>query len=429
MRYKIISVFFILAFLLASTAAFLLWLKIEKFEPDVYYYLPEEKSFLYGQEEVAKFGFERYIEEKITTEKTKLIKEKKNFIYIDLKKMQVILYQGGIEFEKFPVLGKGRDGSWWETPPGAYFVGEKAVNHFSSVVRVWMPYAVQFYGNFFIHGWPYYTGGRLLPAGPSGGCVRMKTSDAAIVFNFSQRGMPVLVFEEKKPDSLPALIPVLKKILLPELAAENFLIADLNTGQVLLNKEMDSEIYAAPAVAGMMALTGSEIVNLERRIIARDWMISGVSGEKIIVPGKSYRGSELLSPLLSRSSKEAALVLSRFYTPDFFVEAMNAKARAIGMHSSSFVDITGASKENITTLYDAAKMMRYIKEYRGFIFNSSRKLKGPGEGETESIFAVLKKKSTDDISRDIFIGIANSENAEKDFEDILAWLDKNFSLK
>ena len=429
MKYKIISVFFILAFLAVSAAAFLLWLKMEKFEPDIYYYLPEEKSFLYGQEELAKFGFEEYIDEKITNEKTRLIKEKKNFIYIDLKKMQIALYQEGKELQKFPVLGKGIEGSWWETPPGAYFVGEKAVNHFSSVVRVWMPYAVQFYGNFFIHGWPYYSGGGLLPAGPSGGCVRMKTSDAAVVFDFAERGMPVLVFEEKKSDSSPALIPVFKKILLPDLEAENFLITDLGTGQILLNKEMDSEIYAAPAVAGMMALTGSEIVNLERRIIARDWMIFGVSGEKIIIPGRSYRGSELLSPLLSRSSKEAALVLSRFYTPEFFVEAMNTKARAIGMYNSSFVDVTGTSEENVTTLYDVARMMRYIKEYRGFIFNSSRKLKGPGQGETESIFAVLKKKSVDDISRDIFIGIANSKNTEKDFEDILAWLDYNFNLK
>jgi len=429
MKYKIISIFFILAFLAALTAAFLLWLKIEKFEPDVYYYLPAEKSFLYGQEELAKFGFEKYIDEKITSEKAKLIKEKDDFIYIDLKEMQIVLYKEGKEFERFPVLGKGREGSWWETPPGAYFVGEKSVNHFSSVAKVWMPYAVQFYGNFFIHGWPYYTGGQLLPFGPSGGCIRMKTSDAAVVFAFAKRGMPVLVFEEKKSDSLPALIPVFKKILLPELEAENFLVADLGTGEILLNKGMDSEIYAAPAVAGMMALTGSEIVNLERRIIARDWMITDVPREKIIVPGRTYRGSELLSPLLSRSSKEAALVLSRFYNPEFFVGAMNIKAKAIGMYNSNFVDITGCSKENITTLYDMARMMRYIREYRGFIFNSSRKLKGPGEGEKETILAVLKKKAGDDILRDIFIGIANSEDAEKDFEDILVWLDNNFNLK
>jgi len=429
MNYKIISIFFILAFLAASALALFFWLKIEKFEPDVYYYLPAEKTFHYGREELAKFGFEEYIDDTITAEKAKLVKEKENFIYIDLKKMQLTLYQEGKELERFPVLGKGREGSWWETPPGAYFVGEKSVNHFSSVVRVWMPYAVQFYGNFFVHGWPYYTGGRLLPFGPSGGCVRMKTSDAAVVFDFAQRGMPVLVFEEKKSDDLPPLIPVFKKILLPELAAENFLIADLGTGEMLLNKEMDSEIYAAPAVAGMMALTGSEIVNLERRIIARDWMISEGSGEKIIIPGRSYRGSELLVPLLSYSSKEAALVLSRFYTPDFFVEAMNTKAEAIGMDNSNFADVTGASEKNTTTLYDTARMMRYIREYRGFIFNSSRKLRGPGEGEKETILAVLKKKAGNDISRDIFVAIANSTDAEKDFEDILLWLDKNFNLR
>ena len=429
MSYKIISVFFIFAFLAVSTIAFLFWLEIQRFEPDVYYYVPAEKSFIYGQEEIAEFGFEEYIQERITTERAKLIEKKKSFIDLDLKKMQLTLYEEGKEFKKFPIIGKGKEGSWWETPPGAYFVGEKAVDHFSSVARAWMPYAVQFYGNFFIHGWPYYPGGRLLPAGPSGGCVRLNTSDSAVVFKFAERGMPVLVFEEKVSPSLPALIPTVKKILLPDLKAENFLIADLETGEILLNKEMESEIYAGSAVAGMMALTSSEIVNLERRIVARDWMIVEGSGEKIIVPGRSYQGQDLLSPLLSRFSKEAALVLSRFYTPEFFVAAMNVKAKAIGMHNTGFADITGVSKENTTTLYDVARMMRYIKEYRGFIFDVSRELRGPGENEKESIFAVFKMNTADDISRNIFVGIANSEDVEKDLENIAFWLNNNFGLK
>lgn len=447
MSYKIISVFFIFAFLAVSATAFLFWFEIQKFEPDVYYYVPAEKSFVYGQEEIAKFGFEEYIQERITIERAKLIEKKKSFINLDLKKMQLTLYEEGKEFKKFPILGKGKEGSWWETPPGAYFVGEKAVDHFSTVVRVWMPYAIQFYGNFFIHGWPYYSGGRLLPAGPSGGCVRLNTSDSAVVFKFAERGMPVLVFEEKISPSLPALIPTVKKILLPDLKAENFLIADLDTGEILFNKEMESEIYAGSAVAGMLALTSSEIVDLERRIVARDWMIAEASphfpssstsssstiaegsGEKIIVPGRSYQGQDLLFPLLSRFSKEAALVLSRFYTPEFFVAAMNVKAKAIGMHNTGFADITGDSEENTTTLYDVARMMRYIKEYRGFIFNVSRELRGPGENEKESIFAVFKMNTADDISRNIFVGIANSEDAEKDLEDIALWLNNNFGLK
>ena len=427
MIYKIISIFFILVFLAVSAAAFSFWLEIQKFEPDVYYYVPAERSFIYSPEEIAEFGFEEYIKERITVEKARLIERKKNFIYLDLKKMELTLYKEGEKLEKFFILGKGKQGTWWETAPGVYFVGDKVANHFSSFYRVWMPYGVQFYGNFFIHGWPYYSGGKPLPPGPSGGCARLSTPDAAVVFAFAERGMPVLVFEEKTASPLPALL-ALDRIKIPEINAPASIVADLDSGEILLSREIKSDIFAGPAIFGMMALTASEVVNLEKRTIARDWMFAEAKEEKIIIPGRNYKAYELLSPLLSRSSKQAALVLSRFYTPEFFVAAMNVKAKAIGMNNTVFEDVTGSSKENTTTLYDTARMMRYIKEYRGFIFEISREIKFSGENETETILTVLKMKKSDNFYRNIFIGIADSENAREELENILFWLGDNFGL-
>lgn len=426
--HKIIFIFLILAFLGVSMKAFLFWMEMQKFEPAVYYYVPPERSFIYSAKEIAEFGIEEYVQERIIIERAKLIEGKRSFIDLDLKEMKLTLYKEGEVFEIFPVQSKGRKGSWWETAPGVYFVGDKVANHFSSISRVWMPYVVQFYGNFFIHGWPYYSDGRMLPPGPSGGCVRLKTRDAAVVFEFTERGMPVLVFEEKIVPLLPALHMVDEGISFPEIKGQALLIADLNTGEILLNKEMDSEIYAGPVVGGMMALTASEVVNLERRITARPWMIEEIK-EGIIVPERSYRGYDLLYPLLGQSSKEAALVLSRFFTPEYFVIVMNIKAGAIGMNNTSFVDVTGTSKKNITTLYDVARMARYIKEYRGFIFEISKELAGLGENEKETIFTVWEMKTLDDVSRIIFIGLANSVNAKEDVENILLWLDNSFGLK
>lgn len=419
-------------------------MEIQKFEPavyDVYYYVPPERSFIYSWEEIAEFGIEEYVRERIIIERTKLIQKKKNFINLDLKDMKLTLYKEGKEFEIFPVQSKGRVGSWWETAPGVYFAGDKLVNHFSTIAGVWMPYAVQFYGNFFIHGWPYYSDGRLLPPGPSGGCVRLNTKDAALLFEFAERGMPVLVFDKKTVPPLPALRLLDEEIFPPEIKGQASLVADLDTGEILLSKEMDSEIYAGPAVGGMMALTASEVVNLERRIIARAWMIEGIK-EGIVIPERSYRAYDLLYPLMGQSSKEAALVLSRFLTPEYFVTLMNVKAKAIGMKNTGFVDVTGESKENITTLYDVARMARYINDYRSFIFEISKRnyhftekenpigiLAGPGENEKESIFTVWEMKTLDGVSRIIFIGLANSLGAKEDLENILLWLDNSFGLK
>jgi len=429
-KYKIIIIFLVMVFLAACGAAFLFWQEIQEFEPDVYYYVPPEKSFVYQAEEMAGFGFEDYLQDKIKTETARLVEQKKDFIYINLKEMKMFLYKEGEVFETFTVQSKGREGSFWETAPGAYFIGDKVVNHFSTVSRVWMPYAIQFYGNFFIHGWPYYTGGRPLSTGPSGGCIRLLTADAIVVFNFAERGMPILIFEEKTSPPLPALMPIGENINLPDITGQSFIAADLTTGEIILSKEIHSEIYADVTARGMLALAVSEVISMERRIIARDWMIENVK-EGIIVPGGSYRSQDLISFLLIRSSREAALVLSRFFTPDYFVAAMNTKARAIGMRNTNFIDVTGVSKNNTTTLFDSARMMRYIKDYRSFIFNFSDKWIGAGDNGKETIFKVFKAKLSeeDNVPRFIFIGIADSQNAEADLENIILWLRNDLGLK
>jgi hypothetical protein len=94
-----------------------------------------------------------------TTAKARLQKTGADFIDVDLAAMTLTLYAEGKEKEKLPVLTKGREGSWWETPTGEYSALLKESNHFSSIGKVWMPWSIQFYGNFFIHGWPYHPDG------------------------------------------------------------------------------------------------------------------------------------------------------------------------------------------------------------------------------------------------------------------------------
>lgn len=424
MRHKIIFISLVIALLVVSTTAFLLW---QKFEPEVYYYVPPEKSFIYSQGEL-KYGIEKYLREAVETQMLKLIEEKKSFIYVDLKEMKLTLYKEGKSSEVFPVQSKGEEWFWGETPPGVYSAGFKARLHFSSAARVWMPYAVQYYGNYFIHGWPYDRAGRQLPPGPSGGCVRLRTQDAAVVFEFAKSGTPILVFDEKATSPLPALLSLGKEAPPIDINGQSFLVADLDTGEILLSKDVDSEIEGGFAVGGMLALAASDSVNLEKRITARSWMMEGVK-EGIIVPERSYRGYDLLEPLLSRSSKEAALVLSRFLTAEKFVALMNDKANGIGMKNTFFADVTGTLAENKTTLYDVARLMRYIRDYRSFILDISQEWLGEREDEKQTIFKALEMKTSNDIVRFIFIGIADSTDAKADVENMLSWLNNNFGLK
>ncbi len=419
--YKIIILFLFI---------FLAVVSVKFFYPQepVFYYVPPERSFIYSSDEFSEFGFEEYIKEKITTERENLISSKRSFIYLDLKQMEITLYEEGSSFEVFEVKGKGKIGSYWETAPGVYFVGDKLATHFSTIANVWMPYATQFYGNFFIHGWPFDRAGRPLPLGSSGGCIRLQTADAIIVYQFAERGMPVLIFEEKLIPPLPALVNNSDIDAFIDIKSEGLLVADINTGETLLGKDVESEIYAGPLSLGMMALTGSEMVTLGRRITARYWMFEGI-GENIIIPGRSYQGHQLIDVMISKSSQEAALTFSRFLTPEAFLGAMNVKAQSIGMNNTNFVDVIGRSSDNRTTLYDIAKMMRYIHQYRGFIVEGGKEIKGPGEGETESLFTVYKMKKEGDVDRNIIIAIANSPDLKSDLENIFLWLEKNIGLK
>jgi hypothetical protein len=440
---KIILFFLSLSLIAVSGIVFYFWIKIKSFEPIVFHYVPPERSFIYSEEEFVNFGIENCLRETISNERKELINKKESFINVDLQKMELTLYKEGEKYKTFPVKAKGVEWFWGETPPGVYKIEFKSPLLFSNVARVWMPYAMRFFGNYFIHGWPYDRTGRLLTTTYSGGCIRLRTEDAAEVFEFVKEGMSVLIFDEKARPPLPALNPISKKISPPELKADSFLVADLDTGEIILEKERDLNFYSDVISNLMLAIVASESINLDKRIIAQSWMFERMK-EGLIISGRSYQGKELVHILISKSSKEAALVLSRFLSPEILVQQMNKKAKALGMKNTNFDDVVGISEKNITTLYDTAKMMRYIKDYKNFIFKISEEFLGKGENEKETIVAVLKmnqeipeeikNKENSNIEatstiRFIFIGIANSQNTKEDFKNILNWLTNNFSLK
>ncbi|HUW72141.1 MAG TPA: L,D-transpeptidase family protein [Candidatus Humimicrobiaceae bacterium] len=425
-RLKILLILLLITSLTLLGMVAFLWQKIRKFEPVVYYNVPPEKSFIYSREELI-FGIENYLKDVIGKEIKKLKEEKKDFLYADLKEMKIVLYQEGEEVKSFPVIGKGADWFLGETPLGVYYANYKTRLHFSSSAHLWMPYAIQFFGNYFIHGWPYDRQGRMVQTTYSGGCIRLNTLDASEIFDFVEEGMPILVFDEKNVPSLFAIKPISEEISFPEIQAQFILVADLKTGEIILNKGGDSQFYGGPAVNNLMlALTTTESVDLDKRIFAKKWMFEKIN-EGIIIPEKSYRAYDLLKPLLVYSSEEAAQVLTRFRTPEVFVELMQEKAKSLGLGDSSFADLTGSSQENKTSLYDLARTFRYIKDYRKFLLDMADELTGPSEDEKESKFAVFEMRYNEE-ERTIFIGLANSSKIEEDLEKTLEWLEKNFGL-
>ncbi|SFE49030.1 D-alanyl-D-alanine endopeptidase [Nitrosomonas sp. Nm166] len=81
--------------------------------------------------------------------------------------------------------------------------------------------------------------------------------------------------------------------------------------------------------------------------------------------GSSYPRHELLRLALMSSENRAAAALGRTYPggTQAFVQAMNLKAKKIGMVNSRFVDSTGLNSGNVSTARDLAKLVSASNNY------------------------------------------------------------------
>ena len=87
--------------------------------------------------------------------KKDFILEKKDFLEINLDKMEVRVYQKGEIIKQVEIYKKGNVDSWGGTASGHYEVLRKIRTAWSAVSEVYMPYALHFYGKYYIHGESY----------------------------------------------------------------------------------------------------------------------------------------------------------------------------------------------------------------------------------------------------------------------------------
>ena len=116
-----------------------------------------------------------------------------DLIIVNLQDMKIDMVKEGQVSKVFNIVSKGKPGSYYETPTGEYKVKGKYGNKFSSLGKVYMPYAIQFYGNFFIHGIPYYADGTKVSSSYSGGCIRMHDADAKEIYDFVKTNTRIIV--------------------------------------------------------------------------------------------------------------------------------------------------------------------------------------------------------------------------------------------
>lgn len=293
------------------------------------------------------------------------IQEEASFVEADLTTMRLTVFHNGSPVKEIPIAAIGKPGSWWETPAGLYDIQTKEKNHFSGIGHVYMPYSMQFQGNFFIHGWPYYPGGQEVESTFSGGCIRLRTADAKQIYDLITVGMPLLVLRQELLNDSRGY--GLKG---PDISAQAYLVADLKSNFVFSHKNIEAELPIASLTKLLTALVASEHVYLDGEIRINEAMIQKTSVPRLR-PGERVIAADLFFPLLLESSNEAAYALAHGYYGgyDAFVGFLNKKAKALGMSQTRLVDPAGMAPANMATIKDLVYLSKYLYFNKSFILN------------------------------------------------------------
>ncbi len=242
------------------------------------------------------------------------------FIVIHLDQMTLDFHEGNTVIETLPLLSQGRPGSYYETIGGSYINDYKTPLHFSSIGHVYMPYSVHLFGNYFIHGIPYYPDGRPVSSTYSGGCIRLTNENAKKVFDFIGKGTRIIVTRGSETD---------------------FVQTPYSTS-TFVSQEMTNLMVAA--------------VSLET--LTQDNVITDTDGIT------NTTRKTILPRLIQQGDTEVAKLYAQSIGNTVFVGIMNKKAESLGLTNTHFDSVESPV---ITTYNDYERFMTYITTYKSYL--------------------------------------------------------------
>ena len=158
-----------------------------------------------------------------------------------------------------------------------------------------------------------------------------------------------------------------------ELDGKSAILMDANTGTVLFEKNADLRLSPASVTKIMTLLLVFEAI--EKGTLKYDDILtvsenaSSMGGSQIFLePGETMSVDELLKSVIVASANDASLTLAEHVagSEEAFVNAMNDRARELGMANTHFENVTGLDDdvtEHLTTARDIALMSRELLKH------------------------------------------------------------------
>lgn len=154
------------------------------------------------------------------------------------------------------------------------------------------------------------------------------------------------------------------------LSGEGAILIDVDTLEILYEKNSNSQFYPASTTKIMTAILAIELGNLQDIVTVDEESVKLTDGSHIALePGEQLSLEHLLNALLIESANDAALVIAKHISgnQDEFYKLMNDKAKSIGALNTNFVNPNGLpNEEHLTTAYDLALIGRYAMENETF---------------------------------------------------------------
>ena len=208
-----------------------------------------------------------------------------------------------------------------------------------------------------------------------------------------------------------ALVPVLASAQLPpppEIAARNYLLMDLTSGQVLASKDVDAQIEPASLTKLMTTYLvfdalRTKKLTLEQRLPVSElaWKMPG--SRMFIDPKMQVPVEDLLKGMIVQSGNDASMALAEGVggTAENFVRMMNEQAKAMGMKGTSYKNPEGLTEPgHYTTARDLAtlsqRLMHDFPEYMHYFAIKQYRYEGTPKANANNRNVLLFRDPTVD---------------------------------
>jgi hypothetical protein len=246
------------------------------------------------------------------------------YVVVNLGDMKVTLRNGTTTLQTMDIISVGKPGSYYETIGGAHRNDYSIRKHFSSIGHVYMPWSVHVYGNFFIHGIPYYPDGTKVSSEYSGGCVRLSDQDAETLYGFVKRGTPIVITGGNEREFLPT------KRKMPDMES--------------------------------LTMTRLMVATVSLEVLPQDADIADTDGASMTTRRK------LLPRLFADESEKVIDRIISALGEETYVDYMNQKAEALGLSNTTFSSVYEPA---LTTEEDMERFARYIFEYKSYLLSAA----------------------------------------------------------